>query len=116
MRTVKATYQRPVYSHGGSWLRDEPVELEAECEQFGDEVLTVWTDACLATLAVADLDMEELVGATEAIEEAFFAAEREAGRLDYLAQRMAPSPPATREQLAFVVLSALDRLSEKGAA
>jgi hypothetical protein len=74
--TVRATYMRQLEGHG-IWLGEQPVELSAECEQFGDKVLTIWTDATPATLAALDFDAEELVGATEAMTEAFFAAEQE---------------------------------------
>lgn len=86
MITVRATYLRQLEGNG-MWLGEESIGLEAECEQFGDEVLVVWTDACLTTLAAADLDGDELVGCTEAIEEAFWSAEREACRVLKVQQR-----------------------------
>jgi hypothetical protein len=88
---TKAIYQRGIERHG-CYYSLTPIELEAECfqdsgEGFGSEVLVVWTDTCLALLASLDLDGDELVGCTEAIEEAFFAAEREACRVSKVRQQ-----------------------------
>lgn len=117
MKLVKATYMRQLIGPGGCWLGERPVELSAECEQFGDDVLVVWTDACLVALVATDLNADELVGCQEAMESAFWASEWEECRIASVRQRgIEPSPPATREQIAFVALSALERLSERGAA
>lgn len=88
MRTVNTTYALPVHTPGGGWLRDELVEITAECEQFGDDVLVIWTDETLAKLASLDLDGEELVGCDEAATEAFWASEQEACRVASVRQRL----------------------------
>ncbi len=87
MKRVAATYQRPIYSAGGAWLRDEPVELVAECQQFVDDALIIWTDETRAELVALGLDAEELVGCQEAVEEAFWESEREECRLAAVRQR-----------------------------
>ena len=86
MKTIRTTYVR-IIERFGAYLDEVAVELEADCEQFDDEVIVVWTDACLATLAAADLDGDELVGCEEAMESAFFAAEQEQCRLANVRQR-----------------------------
>ncbi len=89
MRLVRATYVRQHLD--GS---DEAIALSADViqdggEHSGSELCVVWTDECLVTLAAAELDMEELVGATEALEEAYWASEREECRLASVRQRAA---------------------------
>lgn len=93
MITVRATYMRQLEGHG-CWLGEEPLELEAECFQDGDDVTVIWTDECLATLAAADLDGDELVGCTECMTEAFWAAEEEQCRLSKVRQRAEVSTAA----------------------
>jgi hypothetical protein len=117
MRTVKTTYLRAVFSKfDGYHTHDAPIEIEAECEAAGDEVTVIWTDACRAKLAALDLDCEELVGCEEAMIAAFDAGEQEACRIEGVQQRIAETPPELlREQIAFVALSAIERL-EQGAA
>ena len=83
---IRATYLRQSESNG-CWMGETSIAITAECEQFGDELLVIWTDECLARLAALDLDAEELVGCTEAIEEAFFAAEREQCRVSKVRQQ-----------------------------
>jgi hypothetical protein len=90
--TTRATYLRQLEGNG-IWLGEEPIGLEAECFQdsgldFGSEVLVIWTDETLAKLASLDLNAEELVGATEAMTEAFWSAEREACALSKVQQRL----------------------------
>lgn len=87
MRTITAIYKRDVELTNGNVAHDT-IELEAECEQFGDAVCIVWTDACLATIAAAGLDGEELVGCDECMTEAFFESEREACRVASVRQRV----------------------------
>lgn len=93
MKLIRATYLRQLEGHG-CWLGEEPVELSAECEQFGDTVLVVWTDETLAKLAALDLDGDELLGCTEAIEEAFYLAEQSACRDSIVRQRTEVSTAA----------------------
>lgn len=80
MITIRTTYLR-ITERFGCYMGEEAIELTAECEQFGDEILTIWTDETLALLASLDLSGDELIGCTEAMEEAFFAAEQEECRL-----------------------------------
>jgi hypothetical protein len=70
----------------------EPLAISAYVIQDGGEGFTsetclVWTDETLALIAALKLDCEELVGCEEAIEDAFFAAEREHCRVAYVKQR-----------------------------
>ena len=72
---------------------DLTVELEAECfqdsgEGFLGEVCTVWTLDCLERLAAAGLSGDELLGCTEAVEEAFWGAELEACRVSKVRQQL----------------------------
>lgn len=89
MKTIAATYLRPVYDdYSSAWLNDVPVTVTAEVEQFGDDLLVIWTSACLTELGRREFTGEELVGAQEAIEEAWWASEREACRAQYVRQRL----------------------------
>lgn len=88
MKLIKTTYMRQLIGPGGCWLGEEPVELSAECEQFGDEVLVIWTDETLALLLSLDLDCEELVGCDECMTEAFWRAEEEACRVYKIQQQL----------------------------
>lgn len=87
MARITATYMRQLTGHG-IWLGEEPVSLEADCEQAGDLVLVAFTEETLAMLAELGLDTEELVGCEEAVEEAFWQHEMEQARLSYLRQRL----------------------------
>jgi hypothetical protein len=94
MKTIATVYQRPLFTRGGAWLRDTPVEVTAEVEQFGDLLLVLWTPETMAALAELRFDGEELVGAQEAIEEAHHQAEREACRVASVKQRMGATEAA----------------------
>jgi hypothetical protein len=85
---VTAQYARPTYCRfSGCWLADKPVTVSADVEQFGDELLVIWTDETLAKLAELGFSVDELVGAQEAIEAAFGEHEREQCRLASVKQR-----------------------------
>lgn len=91
--TVTATYQRPVYNVAGAWIRDEPVELVAEVlqdsgEYCSSELFVVWTDETLAKLAAIDFSVDELIGAQEAAEEAYWANEAEECRVLKVRQQL----------------------------
>lgn len=83
-RLITATYRRQVYDAvSGAWLNEVPVEISAEVIQDGghgcsSELCVIWTDSTLETFQAGDFDIEELIGAQEAIEEAWFVAERAA--------------------------------------
>ncbi len=88
---IKAVYLRQLTGNG-FWVGEEPIEIAAECwqdsgESFLSEVLIVWTDETLVKLAALSLDAEELVGCTEAMEEAFHANERELCRVSIARNR-----------------------------
>lgn len=87
MKLIRTNYRRPILTAGGSWLRDELVEISAECEQAGDDVIVIWTDETLARLAELDLTGDELLGCDEAVTEAFWAAGDEEIRLARVAQQ-----------------------------
>lgn len=86
MSAIKATYRRQLEANG-IWLGQEPIELEAHCEQMGDIVIVAFTAETLELLASLDLTVAQLEGCDEAVEEAFFQAEREACRVSSLRQR-----------------------------
>lgn len=86
MITIRTTYMRQLEGYG-CWLGEEPVEISAECEQFGDQVLVIWTQETLDRLAALDLDGDELLGCTEAMEDAFFESEREECRKSLIRQQ-----------------------------
>ncbi len=86
MKTITTAYLRQSESNG-CWMGETAISITAECEQFGDELLVVWTDETLAELAALDLDGDELIGCTEAIESAFWASEEEQCRLANVRQR-----------------------------
>lgn len=90
---VSTTYMRQVTGHG-CWLGETPIEIEAEVfqdggEHTGSELLVIWTDETLASLASLDFDMSELEGAQEAIEEAYWASERDQCRASITRQQSA---------------------------
>ena len=88
MNLISAVYQKQFYSaHSGAWLDELAIQIAAEVEQFGDSLLVIWTDECSATLEAAGLDCDELIGAQEEIESAFWAAEREECRLSKVRQQ-----------------------------
>ncbi len=87
MKTISCVYLRQLEGNG-IWLGEEPIAIEAECEQFGDSVLTIWTTETLDRLAALELDADELTGCTEAIEEKFFEGEREACRFSKVQQQL----------------------------
>lgn len=87
VKTITAIYRRPQYTMGGAWLFDRQVEVDAECEQLGDDVVVIYTDETLAKLAELNFDGEELLGVEECLAEAFWASEREACRLASIKQR-----------------------------
>lgn len=117
MRLVRTGYARCLPDGG-----DVSVELVAEVAQDGggscdSELLVIWTDETLAKLADLEFGMEELVGAQEAIEAAYWESEREECRHSNLRQRgIEPSPRATDEQLRFVAVSVLSQRESQGAA
>lgn len=87
---MRASYQRQVVDAiGGWWSHGEPLELEFDAVQLGDEVTIAYTLETLERLAVLGLTTEELIGCDEAAEEAFWESEREACRLANTRQRNA---------------------------
>lgn len=88
---TRATYVRQI-EHVGGGISERAIELSAEVFQdggagFASELLVIWTDETLAAVAVADLDMSELEGCQEAIEEAFWSSERAECRKSYVRQQ-----------------------------
>lgn len=73
MTAVKATYARQL-TNGFCWLGEHGIPLEADVVQFGDTLTVVFTEESLK--AMADFDIDELQGAEEAIERAFWESEQ----------------------------------------
>lgn len=59
---------------GADETLDRDITITAECEQFGDELLVIWTPESLATFHALGLSCDELVGCVEAIESAWYEA------------------------------------------
>jgi hypothetical protein len=119
VKLVSATYNRPILCRfSGSWLYDKPVSVTAECEQFGDEVLVIWTLETLEALASLDFSGDELVGATEAVERAFFESEREECRVASVRQRGVPYVGEVSTEDSFAAMRVLNSIrdAEQGAA
>ncbi len=83
-KLIKATYQLQVYGCG-VWLGQEPIEIEALCEQNGDLVKVEFTADSEALIDAFALDRE---GCEEAAEEAFWESERESCRMASVKQRL----------------------------
>lgn len=87
---MRAVYQRQVVDPiGGWWSHGEPIALEFDAVQFGDDVTIAYTLETLERLAGLGLTTDELVGCDEAAESAFWESEREQCRLASVRQRNA---------------------------
>lgn len=87
--SLRCSYQRQVCDAiGGWWSHGEPLELEFDAVQFGDEVTIAYTLETLERLAGLGLTTEELIGCDEAATEAYWQSEREECRLLGINQRL----------------------------